>query len=85
MEDQAKHIYKIVEPENIVNVDTIKQEIEADKLDTTGDNKRKINPYHEIITNKVGKDDTIISQMEQWSILSNLVYVQDDNYPKKFQ
>ena len=37
----------------------------------------KINPYHEIITNKAEKDDTIISQMEQWSILSNVVnYVQ---------
>ena len=26
----------------------------------------KINPYHEIITDKVEKDDIIISQMEQW-------------------
>ena len=32
MEDQAKYIYRKVETENIVNVDTIKQEIEADKF-----------------------------------------------------
>ena len=41
------------------------------------DTNGKINPYHEVITNKVAKDDTIISQIEQWSILSNIInYVQ---------
>ena len=30
--DQARHIYKKVELEGIVNIDTIKQEIEEDKL-----------------------------------------------------
>ena len=38
MKDQARHIYKKVESENIVNVDTIKQEIEADKLDDDSNN-----------------------------------------------
>ena len=33
MNDQATNIYKKVESECIVNVDTIKQEIESDKLD----------------------------------------------------
>ena len=46
-----KQIYKKVEPENIVNVNTIKQEIEADKLDKMDDNNGKINPYQEIIIN----------------------------------
>ena len=55
MEDQAKHVYKKVETENIVNIDTIKQEIEADKLDKVDDNSGEINPYHEIITNNVEK------------------------------
>ena len=77
MNDQAKHIYKMVESENIVNVHTIKQEIEADKLDN--DNNREedeINPYHEIITNKVEKDNMVTLQMEQWSILINVaIYV----------
>ena len=30
--DQARHIYKKVDSESVVNVDTIKQEIEEDKL-----------------------------------------------------
>ena len=55
--------YEKVELGNIVSIDTIKQEIEADKLD---DEEDEIILYHEIITNKVEKDNTIISQMEQW-------------------
>ena len=79
MEDQARHIYKKVESENIVNIDTIKQEIEADNID---DEEGEINPYHKIITNNVEKDNNIRSQMEQWSILSNVVnYVQYDRHP----
>ena len=43
------------------------------------------NPYHEKITNTVEKDDTIISQMEQWLILGNIVnYVQYHKHLKKF-
>ena len=70
MEDQTRHIYKKIESENIVNVDTIKQEIEADKLghdnNYLAEEEGEINSYHEIITNKVEKDNTFISQMEQW-------------------
>ena len=85
MEDQARHIHKKVETEKIVNVDTMKQEIEVDKLDKMDDNNAKIYPYHEIITNKVQKDDTVISQMEQWLILSNVAnYVQYDRHPKNY-
>ena len=54
-----------VETEDICNVDTIKEEIEADKLDMMDDTNSKINQYYEIITNKVEKDDIIISHMEQ--------------------
>ena len=44
-----------------------------------------MNPYHEIITNKVEEENIITSQMEQWSILSNVVdYVQYDSHPKHF-
>ena len=47
------------------------------------DTDGKTNPYYRIITNKVEKDDIIISQMEQWLILSNMVnYVQYDKHPK---
>ena len=49
--------------------------------DTSGE----INPYHKIIINKAERDNTIPPQMEQWSILSNVVnYVQYDRHPKNF-
>ena len=83
-EDQAKHIYKKVELGSIINIDTVKQEMEqdSDRLDnTSGD----INPYHKIIVNKAERDDTILSQMEQWSIFCNVVnYIQYDRHPKNF-
>ena len=45
--------------------------------------EKDINLYHEIITNKVEKDDAITSQMEQLSVLSNMVnYVQYNGDPK---
>ena len=65
----------------------IKQEIEADKLDKNNNNldKDEVNPYHKILTNKVEKENIITSQMEQWSILSNIVnYVQYDRHPRTF-
>ena len=38
MNDQARHIYKKVESDIIVNVDTIKQETITDKLDNNNNN-----------------------------------------------
>ena len=82
--DQDRHIYKKVESEGIVNVDTIKQEIEEDKL-SKDDIDDKVNPYHNIIIYNIEKDNASTSQMEQWSILSNIVnYVQYDRNPKNF-
>ena len=83
MDDQARHIFKKVESESIVNIDTIKQEIE-EKIDRNI-HEDKVNPYHEIITNKVEKNNIITLQIEQWSILSNVGnYVQYDRHPKHF-
>ena len=44
--DQARHIYKKVELEGIVNVDKLKQEIEEDILSKNNINDDEINPYH---------------------------------------
>ena len=63
----------MVESEDIVNVHIIKQEIEEDKLDSNNIDEDEVNPYHEIITNKVEKKSTITMQIDQWSILSNAV------------
>ena len=62
---------------------TIKQEIE-DKLtkDNTDD---EVNPYQKIVINNVYKDNINTSQMEQWSILSNIVnYIENGRNPKNF-
>ena len=49
------------------------------------DTNVKTNPYHEIITIKVEKDNIIISQMQQWSIISNVVnYVQYNRHPQNY-
>ena len=83
--DQARHIYKKVEYEGVINVDTIKQEIEEDKLSKDNIDYDEINPYHNIIINNIDKENVITSIMEQWSILSNIFsYMQYDRNPKNF-
>ena len=63
-EEQVKHIYKNKASENIINIGTIKQEIDQDQAftrldDTSGD----IHPYKELIVNNAEKVDTILSQI----------------------
>ena len=54
-------------------------------MDKIDDTNGKINLYHEIIVNKAERDNAIISQMEQWSILSNVInYLQYNRHPKNF-
>ena len=56
----------------------IEQEIEQDRqLDKMDDTSREINPYRELIVNNAEKIEPLVTQMEQWSILSNVLnYVQ---------
>ena len=84
--DQARHVYKEVESGNIININTLKQEIEQDQeLNKLDDITRDINPYRELIVDNAEKIETVLSQMEQWSILSNVVnYIQYDRHPKNF-
>ena len=79
--NQEKNIIQQkVESSGTIDTNTLKQEIEQEQElsrlhDTSGD----INPYRELIVNNVEKVETILSQMEQWSILSNVInYVQYD-------
>ena len=72
-EKQANYIYKKVEEGKVINVNTMKHEIEQD-LD-----KEDNSPYKRVILNKVYKDKNKIPQMEDWSIFSdNVRYVQHD-------
>ena len=42
-----------------------------------------MNPHREMIVNNAGKVDTVLSQLEQWLILSNVInYIQYDKHPK---
>ena len=61
----------------------MEQDQELSKLDnTSGD----INPYRELIVNNAEKIETVLSQMQQWSTLSNVVnYIQYDQYPRNLQ
>ena len=82
-EDQVRHIYKRVESKSIVNVYTIRQELEDDKL--TKDKEDEVNPYQKIVVNNKDKDNIQASQMEHWPILSKIVnYVQYDRNSKIF-
>ena len=69
---------------SMINVHTIKQEIDQD-IDKIDDTNGKVNPYHKIMVNKAERQETIMSQIEQWSILSNMInYVQYNRHPKDF-
>ena len=64
-EGQARHIYKKVESGNIININTLKQEIEQDQeLNKLDDISGDINPYRESIVNNTEKIETVLSQME---------------------
>ena len=67
-------------------MDVIKQEMDQDQdLDRLDDTSGDINPYGELMINNAEKVDTILSQMEQWSILSNMAnYTQYNRHPKNF-
>ena len=84
--DQARHINKKMQLEGIVNVDSIKQEIEGDKLSKNNtDDEAEVSPYHSIIINSLDWENLIASHMEQWSILSNIVhYVKYDRNHRDF-
>ena len=60
----------------------IEQEIEQEKqLNKIDDTSREINPYQELIVNNAEKIEPLMTQMEQWSILSNVLnYVQHSRF-----
>ena len=70
----------------MINTETLQQELEHErqlnKIDyTNGDT----NLYKEMIVNNAEKIEPLLAQMEQWSILSNMLnYIQYDKHPKNF-
>ena len=75
-EDQARHIYKKVKMVKIINIESMKQEIEDDRVTRNRlkeEEEDKSNPYQMATLNKISRDDTKIEQMINWSILSDLI------------
>ena len=63
-------------------MDTIQQEIEQEKqVSRIGDKNGETNPYRELIVNNAEKTESLMTQMEQWSIFSNILnYVQHSKF-----
>ena len=56
----------------------MEQEEQLNKID---DMNGETNPYQELIVNNSGKMEPLMTQMEQWSILSNVLnYIQHDKH-----
>ena len=57
----------------MINTDMIKQEIEQEKqLSKVDDTNGETNLYKELIVSNAEKIEPLMTQMEQWSILSNV-------------
>ena len=76
--EQTRYINKKIETGEIINTDMIEQEIEHERqLDNMDDTSRETNPYKELIVNNAEKIEPLMTQTEQWLILSNVLnYVQ---------
>ena len=72
--DQAKYVYKKVEIGEMINMNMIQQEIEQEKqINRMDDRNGEINPYRELIVNNAEKTEPPMTQIEQRSILSNVL------------
>ena len=83
---EADYIYRKVELGSLINKNTMKEEIdqdvELDKMDDTSGDKY---PYKDLIVNNAVKIENTLSQMEQWSILRNVInYIQYSKNPENF-
>ena len=84
--EQSRYIYKKTESGEIFNTETIQQELELERqLNKIDDTNGEINPYKELIVNNEEKLEPLMTQMEQWSILSNVLnYIKYDIHPKNY-
>ena len=86
MPQQTDFIYKKVELGSLINKETLREELDSEvELDKIDENSGDENPYRELIVNNACKIESTLSQMEQWSILSNVInYEQYNKNPKNF-
>ena len=79
---QVRYIYRKVEIGGTINTHMVQQEIEQEKqLSRMDDDSGEGNLYREFVVNNAEKVEMLKSQMEQSSILSNLLnYVQHSKF-----
>ena len=84
--EQAKFVYKRTELEEMINIDTLQQEIEHERqLNKIDDTNGATEAYKELIINNAEKNKPLMAQMEQWLILINtLNYIQYNRHPKNY-
>ena len=64
--EQANDIYRKTESGEIINTDTLPQELEYEKqLIRIDDNNGEVNPYKELIVNDAEVDKMLCMQMKQ--------------------
>ena len=80
--EPMRYIDRKVETGKIINTDTIEQEIEQERqIDRIDDTSGGTNPCRELIVNNAEKKEPLMTQIEQWSILSNVLnYVQHSRF-----
>ena len=80
--EQANYACKKVETGEIINADTRQQETDQEEqLNRIDDTNREINQYQELIVNNAERIEPLMTQMEQWLILSNVLnYIQHDRH-----
>ena len=84
--EQANFVYKKTKSGEMINIETLQQELkhkrQLNKIENTNGDT---NLYKEMIVNKAEKREPLLAQMEQWSILSNMLnYIEYDRHPKNF-
>ena len=61
--DQTRYIYIKVETEEMINTDTVQQEIEQEKqLNRIDDDNGEINPYRELVLNNAERTEPLMTQ-----------------------
>ena len=76
-EDQARHVYQMVETDKIINTETMKQEIEDNKMTRNRLKEEgeiiEANPYEMAILNRASREDIKTEQMIHCSIICDLI------------
>ena len=72
--EQANYVYKKTELGEVINTETLQQELEQKRqLNRIDDTNGETNPCKELIVNNAEKNEPILAQMEQWSILNQSI------------